>query len=81
MLEARCADLLHHGVGLGTQQFERALDAGLPERAEAQMYGRPTHTAVAPMHSLAATAEAEPSADPSLVFDHAYADPPPNLDA
>jgi pyruvate dehydrogenase E1 component alpha subunit len=26
-------------------------------------------------------AEAEPPADPSLLFDHAYADPPPNVDA
>jgi TPP-dependent pyruvate/acetoin dehydrogenase alpha subunit len=26
-----------------------------------------------------AAAEAEPPADPSLVFEHAYADPPPSL--
>ena len=28
-----------------------------------------------------AAAEAEPPADPSLVFEHAYADPPPSLAA
>jgi TPP-dependent pyruvate/acetoin dehydrogenase alpha subunit len=26
-----------------------------------------------------ATAEAEPPADPDLIFEHAYADPPPNI--
>ena len=31
------------------------------------------------MRAGIAEAEAEPPADPSLVFDHAYADPPPSL--
>jgi pyruvate dehydrogenase E1 component alpha subunit len=31
------------------------------------------------MRGAIAAAEAEPPADPSLVFDHAYVDPPPNL--
>ena len=31
------------------------------------------------MRAGIAEAEAEPPADPSLVFEHAYADPPPSL--
>jgi pyruvate dehydrogenase E1 component alpha subunit len=31
------------------------------------------------MRTAIAAAEAEPEADPALVFEHAYADPPPNL--
>jgi pyruvate dehydrogenase E1 component alpha subunit len=35
--------------------------------------------ALALMRDGIAAAEAEPPPDPSLVFDHAYADPPPGL--
>jgi hypothetical protein len=31
------------------------------------------------MRAGIAAAEAEPPADPALVFDHAYVDPPPSL--
>jgi hypothetical protein len=55
MLDRRSADLLHDGVRLDAQQFERTLDAWLPEGAEAPGKGRPTHTAVAPMHSALTT--------------------------
>src|SRR5262245_56416396 len=34
VLDARCANLLHHGVKLDPQELEHALDAGLSECAE-----------------------------------------------
>src|SRR3954467_14681260 len=39
MLDRGSADLLHHGVGLGAQKLEHALDAGLAEGAEAPDIG------------------------------------------
>src|SRR5580704_1207802 len=50
LFDRRRADLLHDGEELRAQQLEHALDAALAEGAEPPDIGRPTPTAVAPVH-------------------------------
>ena len=58
-------------------RFERYLERlGVLTAAEADEI---RNDALAVMRAGIADAEAEPSADVSLLFDHAYADPPPSL--
>jgi pyruvate dehydrogenase E1 component alpha subunit len=56
------------------ERYLRRLGALSDEHAEAVKA-----EALELMRAGIAEAEAEPTADPSLVFDHAYADPPPSL--